>query len=112
MNRKIAAGLTALLLVGLGAMLYFFWPFGNHHRVLTLPGIVEIQEVRLASKVGGRVAQVHVREGDTVEPGTALVTFEVPELEQQIAQQTAQAEALRQDWVKAKEGNRAEEIAQ
>ena len=48
------AGLIAAVLVALG----FFWPFGGRPETLRLPGIVEIQEVRLGSKVGGRVAEV------------------------------------------------------
>src|SRR5262249_44929592 len=78
---------------------------------LTLPGIVEIQEVRLGSKVGGRVAKVHVQEGDMVYTGQLLVTFEAPELQQQIVQQAAKVAALEQEWKKALKGPREEEIA-
>ena len=45
---------------------------------IALPGVVEVQEVRLGSKVGGRVREVLVSEGSLVEPGTSLVTFEAP----------------------------------
>src|SRR5207245_644354 len=66
---------TALAAAALG----FFWPFGNDREVLQFPATVEIQEVRLGSKVGGRVKDVLVVEGQTVEPGQVLVVFDVPE---------------------------------
>ena len=40
---------------------------------LRLPGTVEVQEVRLGSKLGGRIAEVLVREGENVEAGRGLV---------------------------------------
>jgi multidrug resistance efflux pump len=104
--------LGGLLLVALAAGLGFFWPFGNHGKVLRLPGIVEIQEVRLGSKVGGRVKEVMGRSGDSndgsnlegavVEAGQRLVIFDVPELESQYEQAKARMETARADFDKAK----------
>jgi multidrug efflux pump subunit AcrA (membrane-fusion protein) len=48
--------------------------------VMRLPGTVEVQEVRLGSRLGGRVATVHVAEGQLVEAGQVLVTFEPHDL--------------------------------
>lgn len=45
-------------------------------QTLVLPGIVETQEVRLSSKVGGRVLRVLVKEGDVVALGQPLVIRE------------------------------------
>jgi multidrug resistance efflux pump len=102
---------TAVVAVVVAVVLIVFWPFGRRASSMILPGIVEIQEVRLGSKIGGRVAAVHVREGIVVEAGTALVTFEAPELEKQILQQQARVAQLEQDWKKAEKGPRDEEIA-
>src|SRR5262249_41720110 len=69
-------------------------------------------EVRLGSKVGGRVAAVLVHEGDLVPAGTVLVRFEVPELLAQrdaARQRVAAAEA---DLQKALQSPRTEEIAE
>jgi multidrug resistance efflux pump len=109
-KRNLLIGGAALLLAGLCAIGCYQW-FHGGTTSLTLPGIVEIQEVRLGSKVGGRVAKVHVMEGDMVEPGQAIVTFETPELEKQILQQQARVAQLEQDWKKAEYGPRTEEIA-
>lgn len=100
--------LAAAVLVALG----FFWPFRRHAEQLRLPGVVEIQEVRLGSKVGGRVAEVLVNEGDLVNAGQLLVRFEAPELEAQKAQLEAQLRSMEAELLKAKNGSRPEEIRQ
>jgi HlyD family secretion protein len=100
------AALLAAVLVGMG----FFWPFHHRMETLRLPGIVEIQEVRLGSKCGGRVAEVCVTEGEVVKPGTVLVRFDVPELEAQRDQCQARIRALEAELAKAKNGPRVQEI--
>ena len=61
-------------------------------QTIVLPGIVETQEVRLSSKVGGRVLKVLVKEGEIVEYGRLLVTLDSAELEAKRAQLIAQQE--------------------
>jgi multidrug resistance efflux pump len=100
---------TAVLLAACAAALGFFWPFGHRQEVLRLPGIVEIQEVRLGSKVGGRVLKILVEEGQLVSPGERLVIFDVPELQAQLEQAQAKLAAAVADWEKAEAGPRSEE---
>ncbi len=70
--------LLGIVLVAIAAGIAVF--LSVHRPVgLELPGVVEIQEVRLGSKIGGRVAEVLVAEGDTVEAGQLLVRYEVPD---------------------------------
>src|SRR5438477_8745146 len=93
---KILLLLVAGLLVGAG-LGYSYWPSGKENG-LRLTGVVETQEVRLGSKIGGRVERVHVAEGTVVNENQPLVTFETPELEAQVRQWEArlrQAEADR-----------------
>jgi HlyD family secretion protein len=108
--------LTVILVVGLlvvaGGAAWFFNPFGNRHGVLVLPGTVEIQEVRLGSKVGGRVKSVSIREGDRVSAGQELVRFETPELDAQREQLQAKLRAAEADLLKARHGPRPEEKAE
>jgi multidrug resistance efflux pump len=95
--KRILIGVALFAAVALAAG--FFWPlgerlglFGERRDVLRLPGVVEIQEVRLGSKIGGRVESIHTYEGAVVEAKEPLVTFEAPELRAQLAQaQAAQA---------------------
>src|SRR5262245_30235819 len=102
---KVAIPVAAIFVIAVGL---YFW-FTSNGNVLVLPGIVEIQEVRLGSKVGGRVLQVYVEEGQVVLPPTKLVEFEVPELtttRDQLKAKVYQAEA---DYAKAMSGPREEE---
>jgi multidrug resistance efflux pump len=102
---RLSIGPIVALGVGLGC----YWPFGKQKPSLSLPGTVETQEVRLSSKVGGRVAHVDVSEGDVVHAGQSLVTFDVPELKTQRDQLQARLRAAEADWEKAIKGAREEE---
>jgi HlyD family secretion protein len=97
------------LVVAAGGAVWYFGPFRRNGNVLTLPGTVEIQEVRLGSKVGGRVAAVYTREGELVKAGQELVRFEAPELEAQRDQLLAKLKAAEAELKKARDGPRPEE---
>src|SRR5262249_20149985 len=99
------------LLVAVCAAFGFFGPFRSGPQVMRLPGVVEIQEVRLGSKVGGRVEEVYVLEGARVRPGDPLVRFEVPELKAQKAQLEARLQEAKVDLHKAEYGSRLLEVA-
>src|SRR5579859_255466 len=66
-------------------------------------GTVEARNIRVGSKIGGRILEVRVREGDRVEPGQTLITFDDKELEASLAQARANAQ-------KSARGFRPEEI--
>jgi HlyD family secretion protein len=106
----IALGLT-LAAAAVGGGWLWLLPSRQAATTLLLPGVVEVQEVRLGSKVGGRVSEVLVAEGSLVEAGTPLVTFEVPELNSQRAQWDAKLRSAEADLEKARNGPRREEIA-
>ena len=72
---------------------------------LTGSGTVEARNIRVGSKVGGRIDKILVREGDSVEAGQILITFDDKELAASLAQSRANAE-------KAQRGYRPEEIAE
>ena len=111
MNKKawIIAGAAVLLIAG-GLLAY--WSFGNT-RVLRFPGVVEIQEVRLTSKVGGRVEDILVKEGDVIDPTRTkpLVVFEAPELKNQFKQVKARLYLAEEELKRALNGPRVEEKA-
>ncbi len=94
-----------LVAAGLG---YSFWPNGKENG-LRLSGVVETQEVRLGSKIGGRVERVHVAEGTVVDENQPLVTFETPELDAQVLQWQAKLRQAEADRDKACNGPRPEE---
>lgn len=43
-------------------------------------GTIEVDEVHVAPRFGGRVAKIHVQEGDSVAAGAVIVELEAPEL--------------------------------
>lgn len=75
-------------------------------------GTVETREIQIGSKVGGRVTQVGVEEGQQVKAGTVLVRFECDELKAQRAQAEAAAGQAQADLDRMLRGNRPEEIEQ
>ncbi|MGB9434677.1 MAG: efflux RND transporter periplasmic adaptor subunit [Candidatus Acidiferrum sp.] len=77
----------------------------RHDTGLQGSGTVEARDIRVGSKVGGRIDKILVREGDSVESGQLLITFDDKELLASLAQSRAAAE-------KAQRGFRPEEIAQ
>jgi multidrug resistance efflux pump len=75
-------------------------------------GFIEADEIRLGSRVGGRVRHVYVEEGQRVEPGQVLVSlepFDLAEREKEASQTLAAKEA---DLRRLVAGLRPEEIAQ
>ena len=101
---------AALLLTAAAVSLGFYWPFSDHHGGRRYFGVVEIQEVRLGSKVSGRVAEVLVQEGQQVEAMQELVRFEVPELQAQRDQAAARVESAQAALDQAIAGPRKQEL--
>src|SRR5947207_556880 len=101
----IGLGLSVAVAAGLG----FCYLSENRGTGLSLHGTVEIQEVRLSSKIGGRIKAVLVQEGDLVKPNQPLVELEAPELEAQQLQLRAKVDAAAAQYDKAVQGARPEE---
>jgi multidrug resistance efflux pump len=79
---------------------------------LKVSGVVEADEVRVGSRVGGRVRSVEVVEGEPVKTGAVLVELEPFDLREQQAQAAANLAASQAAYQKMVEGFRAEEVAQ
>jgi multidrug resistance efflux pump len=107
MKRLALLGLfvTATLVVSLG----FFWKFGNGPSEIRLPGTVEVHELRLGSKLGGRVGEVFVEEGIIIEAGKPLIRIDAPELSAARDQLRHRVEMARAELAKAEYGPRSEE---
>lgn len=112
---KMFAVIGAVLLIGVMATLVI-----KIYPVLVTPstknylysGTVETHEVLIGSKVGGRVTEVLVQEGDIIKAKQPLVRFDVAELlaqEQSLLAKIAQSQA---NLAKLKKGFRDEEIAE
>jgi HlyD family secretion protein len=103
MNRKRIL-IVLIAAVALAAtVLYAGW--FRRDTALQGSGTVEARNIRVGSKVGGRIDKVLVREGDSVQPGQVLITFDDKELQAALEQSRANDE-------KARRGYRPEEIAE
>ena len=103
MNRKRI--LIILVVAGLAAVAAYSAGWFHHDTQLRGSGTVEARDIRVGSKVGGRIDKVLVLEGDSVEPGQVLIEFDDRELRASMAETRAAAE-------KAERGFRPEEIAE
>ena len=94
----------ALLLGGLGAGGYYWWA----HRVPALPpgiafsnGRLEADQIDIATKFAGRIAQILVDEGAMVRAGQTVARLDTRDLEAQLAQAMAQTNQARQSIVQS-----------
>jgi len=78
----------------------------------TVSGYVEATEVRVASKVPGRVAEVRVIEGARVQVGQVLVTLETTDTDLQLRRAHAQRDQAAAQLRLLQAGSRPEDIQQ
>jgi multidrug resistance efflux pump len=101
----VVAVVIVLLTAGL---LYSQW----REQPFKVSGFVESDEIRIGSRVGGRVVRILVEEGDIVHKGQPLVELEPFQLYEQQAQARGELSQAQADSDRLKAGYRAEEIAQ
>jgi len=75
-------------------------------------GTVEARTISVGSRVGGRIREVLVREGEPVRAGQILVTFEPGDYPAQLMQAKAQLAQYEANLDKLKQGARPEELAE
>lgn len=114
--RRLAAILVALLLCGIAGW-WFDLParlgFGTpKNGPVTLYGNVDIRQVELGFRVGGRISEMNFDEGDSVKPGDLLARLDAKPYEDTLAAAKAQAASLSAQLDKLVAGPRAAEIAQ
>jgi len=105
-KRVIAVVVVAAALAG--ALVYSQWRRGP----LKVSGFIEADEIRVGSRVGGRVLKVAVEEGSVVKAGDTLVELEAFNLYELKAQAAAQLGVRKAEHDKLQAGFRPEEIAQ
>lgn len=108
MNRKVLIPIViAVALAALGARSFF-----KRDTSLTASGTLEARNVSVGSKVGGRITQVLVAEGDHVKKGQLLVAFDDAELNAALLQARGTYGQSKANYAKMTRGSRPEEIAQ
>jgi HlyD family secretion protein len=103
MNRKRI--IVIVLIAAALAVTAYAAGWFRHESALQGSGTVEAHDVRVGSKIAGRIDKVLVREGDRVVAGQTLITFDDKELLASLQQARAAAE-------KSVRGYRPEEIAE
>ena len=105
-KRFLALSVIALLL--LAAILY------DQYRSTTdkVSGFIEADEIRVGSRVGGRVAAVHVQEGQRVKKDQVLVELEPFDLLERLHEAEAKLAAQQAAFDRLQKGYRDEEKAQ
>jgi multidrug resistance efflux pump len=110
MKRRL---MVPVAVVALSAVAGTLWALGRDgHTTLDLSGTIEAQDVDVGSQIGGRVAAVHVAEGDVVRAGTPIVTLETNLLDPQIEEQRAKVEEARARLALLVDGSRREDKEQ
>ena len=91
--KRIAPLLAALVVIVVGVLVIRSIAHREGARDILGSGIIETDEVRVSPKIGGRLAEVLVREGDEVKAGQVIARLEHEDIdaERQRAQAAAQA---------------------
>jgi multidrug resistance efflux pump len=90
------------------------WLYWHQHRrtPLVVSGFIEADQIRVGSRVGGRVAEVLINEGDSVRAAQPLVRIDPFDLKETLADAQAQLAAYEAEHQRLKTGFRPEEIEQ
>lgn len=98
-------GFTAVIIA---AAIYGFFVLNQKDN--TIQGEVDITEVRISSKVPGRIEKFFVEEGDTVRKGDTLVILSAPDIQAKLSQATAAQKGASAQSDKAQRGTREEQV--
>ncbi len=107
-NKDLRTGLLALIAVVV--IIFFVGIFINKPEPSIIQGEAEAPEIRVSSKIPGRISKFLVEEGNLVHTGDTLVILESPELNAKMEQATAAEQAALAQNKKAEKGARKELI--
>lgn len=105
-SKFIPIAIFAAIIIGVG--LYGFFFLSHHDNIIQ--GEAEVTEVRISSKVPGRIAKYLVDEGDVVKAGDTLAILSAPDVVAKLSQAQAAEEGAAAQNEKAISGARPEEI--
>lgn len=112
MNKSKVISVVFILALAAGAVYGVMAYRSRQHQPLTLYGNVDIRTVNLAFRVGGRLAQLAVDEGDRVQPGQVLAKLDDAPYRNALQQARANTESTQAKLDLTLAGYRNEEIAQ
>lgn len=106
------ARIVVVFLLAAGSLIGFLVWEQSRPQPFVVSGFVEADEIRVGSRVGGRVAEVAVEEGDSVKKGDPIYSLDPFNLRDELARAEAQSAASAAQLDRLKTGFRSEEIEQ
>ncbi len=107
-KRSLIPGLI-ILLTSVAGICFMSWMLLRPGQEV-LQAEIEAREIRVSGKLAGRILEIRVREGDTVQQGDTLVVLSSPELLAKLEQAEAAEDAALSQNVKMLHGTRREQI--
>lgn len=111
-NKKAGSKLIPILIFAaiiIAVGLYGFFFLNQEDNIVQ--GEADVTEVRISSKVPGRIARYMVDEGSYVKKGDTLAILSIPDVEAKLAQATAAEQGAAAQNQKAIKGARVEQIS-
>lgn len=109
-QRPLALAAAMLTVIALaGVVIWGFWRAAQPAPAY-FQGQMEAREADIAPKVTARIAKVHVKEGQKIEPGDLLIEMDSPEVRAKLAQAEAARDAAQAVADKAQAGARPQEV--
>jgi HlyD family secretion protein len=112
MKRRIGRLLLIVVLIGGGIYGWRTGWFGGDDAALTINGNVEVREVELGFRVGGRIAEIRVDEGDAVTPGMLLARLDAAPFADAMASARADIHVADAALERQRNGSRPQDISE
>lgn len=106
-SKNIIIGIAALIVLSI--VIIAGWLMANPPDII-LQGEVEAKNVKVASKIPGRIDRILVSPGATVKQGDTLIQIGTPELDAKLIQAQSARNAAESQSIKATNGAREEQI--
>lgn len=110
MKKPLKIAVSVLTVSALCAFIGYGMWLANKPVSVPLQGQFEANVINVSAKITARIAEQHVREGDSVELGKLLVTLDSPELRAKQAQVAAVSSAAQARLSLVKAGAREEDV--
>lgn len=101
---------TAVVLTAIAAFIGYTFILLLEKEPIVLQGEAEAKQVKISSKIPGRIDSIAVRRGQEVVKGDLIFTINSPEINAKLAQATAVREAAHAQKTKADNGAQREDI--
>src|ERR1044071_3570780 len=103
---------AVIFVLAVAALLSWIYWQNNRPGEFVVSGFIESDEIRVGSRIGGRIAEVIAYEGQRVKAGETLFRIEPYDLQEQLAQAKGNLAASEAEHARLAAGYRVEEVEQ